>query len=155
LLLAFCLQPSVSPLGTQPQDTLYLTLEQRALESVNRERVALGLRALQMDAHLTQAARQHSQDMAERRFMNHINPDGYSFVDRARLAGIRRTGRIAENLAMHRGTTDPVTDIVRGWMNSPHHRENILNRRFKYTGLGVARAADGTLYFTQLFADRP
>jgi len=145
------------PLATMPVQSkkVFLdVLEQRTFESVNRERTAQGLPALQIDNHLNRAARRHSQDMAERRFMSHTNPDGYGFVERARLAGVRRVREMAENLGMHRGNSDPIANVVQNLMNSPGHRKNLLNRRFKYTGIGVVRAADGTLYFTQLFADR-
>jgi uncharacterized protein YkwD len=136
--------------GDVPTDVL----EQSTFERVNQERVEQGLAPLRKHDHLTQAARQHSRDMAERDYMGHTNPDGYKPADRARLAGVRRARHIAENLGKHRAHTDPVVAIVRNWMNSPGHRENILNPRFKYTGIGVVRAADGTVYFTQLFADR-
>ncbi len=131
-------------------------LEQKTFVAVNRIRHDHGLVTLSLDEALNDAARRHTQDMAERHYMNHVNPDGYSIADRARLAGIRRTRRIAENLGRHRAASDdPVADIVNAWMKSPDHRKNILNPRFKHTGLGVVRTLDGTLYFTQLFADRP
>jgi uncharacterized protein YkwD len=145
--------PAASP-RTGSQDASIEVLERSTFDRVNRERMARGLPPFRLDDHLTGAARRHSQDMADRRFMDHINPDGYSFVDRARLAGARHARQIAENLGMQRGNADPVMEIVRGWINSPHHRRNMLNPRFRCTGIGVARAADGTIYFTQLFADR-
>lgn len=37
-----------------------------------------------------------------------------------------------------------------GWLKSPGHREN-LPVPYEVTGVGVARAADGTYYYTQLF----
>ena len=38
-----------------------------------------------------------------------------------------------------------------GWMDSPGHRANILNCQARAIGVGVAAAADGTLYWTQMF----
>ena len=37
-------------------------------------------------------------------------------------------------------------------MESPAHRENLLNGKHVHTGLGVARSKDGNYYYTQLFA---
>lgn len=138
----------------QSRDVPSDVLEQSTFERVNQERVSRRLPPLQKNDHLTRAAREHSRDMAERDYLGHTNPDGYKPADRARLAGVRRARHIAENLGKHRAHTDPVAAIVQGWMNSPAHRENILNPRFRVTGLGVVRATDGTIYFTQLFADR-
>jgi len=138
----------------QSRDVPSDVLEQSTFERVNQQRVSHRLPPLQKNDHLMRAAREHSRDMAERDYMSHTNPDGYKLVDRARLAGVRRARHIAENLGQHRAHTDPVAAIVQGWMNSPAHRENILNSRFRVTGLGVVRATDGTIYFTQLFADR-
>jgi uncharacterized protein YkwD len=129
-------------------------LERQIFEKVNQERRALGLEALQLNDRLNHAAQLHSRDMAERQYVGHTNPDGYSFVDRVRLAGVRNAHEMAENVGRHRTKSDPAARMVRMWMDSPGHRSNIVNPRFRYTGLGVARTADGTLYFTQLFADR-
>jgi uncharacterized protein YkwD len=129
-------------------------LELLTVELVNQERIARGLRPLVIQPGLTEVARGHSQDMAERRYFSHTNPDGYTVAERARLAGVRRARRLGENLGIIKGVGDPVGVSVRGWMQSPPHRQHILNKRYKYTGVGIAQAVDGTLYFTQVFADR-
>jgi uncharacterized protein YkwD len=128
-------------------------LEQRTIEQVNQERTRRGLRPLVIDTALTKAARRHSQDMSKRQFFSHVNPDGDTPLERVRLAGARLIRMISENLGLSRGSDDPVAVNVRGWMESPPHRQNILDKRFKYTGVGIAQALDDTFYFTQLFAD--
>lgn len=129
-------------------------IEQQVFEQVNRQRQALGLDALQRHDRLDQAARAHSQDMAERRYVGHINPDGYRLIDRVRLAGVRNVRELAENVGSLPQGRELVAQMVRLWMNSSAHRSNIVNPRFKHTGVGVARAADGVFYFTQVFTDR-
>lgn len=42
--------------------------------------------------------------------------------------------------------------VMGGWMGSPSHRENILNCRYTYIGVGLSYSADGTPYWTQQFA---
>ena len=41
-----------------------------------------------------------------------------------------------------------------GWLNSAGHRANILNCAMKSIGIGIARARNGTLYWTQDFGGR-
>ena len=46
----------------------------------------------------------------------------------------------------------PIESIVQGWMESPGHRRNILDRRFTHTAVGVAFSEDGEIFLTQLFS---
>ena len=55
---------------------------------------------------------------------------------------------------MSRGYQDPVRRAVDSWLDSRSHRKAMLTPEFLETGVGVALAADGTLYFTQLFVLR-
>jgi len=43
--------------------------------------------------------------------------------------------------------------VMEGWMNSPEHRANILQKEFTHIGVGVVVLED-TFYFTQVFAGR-
>lgn len=129
-------------------------LAHRVLEAVNQERRRCGLRPLRWSAPLARAAQAHSQDMAERQFLGHVNPDGYTPADRVRLAGARHFRWIAENVGVHWSGPHPARSVVQGWMASPPHRANILNPRFRYTGIGVSVSSKGAFYFTEVFVDR-
>ena len=122
--------------------------EARMLELVNVERTSRGLNALQFDNTLRDVARTHSRDMFDRGYFAHVNPDGKSPFDRMREGG-GRFRAAGENLALA-----PTVDVAHtGLMNSPGHRENILNPAFGRVGIGVL---DGGLHgkmFTQNFAD--
>lgn len=84
--------------------------------------------------------------MAHNGYFDHDTPQGVSPWDRAKAANyLTPTG---ENIAT--GYTD-ADAVVKGWMESPGHRANILNCDSRATGLGVVPAADGTLYWTQMF----
>ena len=72
-------------------------------------------------------------------------------ADRARAAGIRGWRVLGENIAYNQGFDDPSGFAVERWMGSSMHRANILNSQFTRSGIGVARAADGSIYFTQVF----
>jgi uncharacterized protein YkwD len=113
----------------------------------NAERAAQGLAPLAVDAPLTTAAQAHSDDMVARAFYSHTSPDGSRPWDRAATAGSsRRT--IGENIAC--GQRSPA-EVVRGWMNSPGHRANILKPDFTHIGIGLAGGGTAGTYWTQLF----
>lgn len=122
--------------------------EKRVLELVNEERAKRGLSALKWSNELASVARAHSKDMHERSFFSHTNPDGKSPFDRIKAAGISYS-YAAENIAAGQATPEAV---VEGWMNSQGHRENILNAKLKYLGVGFYEAAGGYKYYwTQNF----
>jgi uncharacterized protein YkwD len=98
-------------------------------------------------------ARQHSEDMARQNFFSHAGPGGDT-TDRARSLGIRGWSALGENIAYNQGFDDPAAFAVERWMGSPKHRSNILSRMFTRSGLGIARAADGRIFFTQVFVAR-
>lgn len=129
------------------------SLERRAFELVNAERRACGESPLVWDAELSRMARQHSLDMARSGALDHRGPDGRDMAERARAMGIRGWRVLGENIAFNQGFDDPSAFAVERWMGSYKHRANILNGQFTRTGIGVARAADGSIYFTQVFMD--
>ncbi|MFN8192608.1 MAG: CAP domain-containing protein [Nocardioidaceae bacterium] len=56
--------------------------------------------------------------------------------------------RLGENIAYGYPSA---AAVMRGWMHSPGHRENILNKSYTRIGLGLARTSDGTRYWVQNF----
>lgn len=128
--------------------------ERRAFDLVNAERRARGERPLVWDAELMQMARQHSQNMARQNFFNHKGPDGQGLRERSSANGISGFRALAENLAYNKGFDDVASCAVTGWMHSEGHRDNILNAEFNRSGIGIARAADGRVYITQIFIAR-
>jgi uncharacterized protein YkwD len=128
-------------------------LERRAFELINAARRQRGESPLQWDAELSQLARQHSLSMARSGALGHTGPDGRGMAERARDMGIRGWQVLGENVAFNQGFDDPSAFAVERWMGSSKHRANILNRQFTRTGIGVARAADGSIYFTQVFVN--
>jgi uncharacterized protein YkwD len=98
---------------------------------------------------LSRVAMEHSKDMAAHDRFDHTGSDGSSPGDRMTRAGYK--WRMAgENIASGVTTADAV---VAGWLNSPHHCENIMGPRF--TQMGIAyfydpKSADG-IYWSQEF----
>jgi uncharacterized protein YkwD len=111
---------------------------------VNRERARRGLRRLRENRRLSLAARRHARDMALRNYFSHQSLSGATFLDRIRRTGYLRGASywtVGENIAWGEGRLASPREIVRAWMGSPGHRANILARRFRNIGLGVARGA--------------
>jgi uncharacterized protein YkwD len=109
---------------------------------LNAERTSRGLRAVRLNARLGRAATLHSGDMVRRKFFAHDSPSGRSVVDRVRAVGfIPRTGTwiVGENIAFGSGSLGQPAAIMRAWMESPGHRANILQKRYREIGIGVAR----------------
>jgi uncharacterized protein YkwD len=121
--------------------------EARLVALVNEARVARGLAPLEVDVNLRAVARLHSADMHVRDYFAHENPDGLDPFDRMRVGGI--TYRWAgENLARAR-SAERAHELL---MESPGHRDNLLNERFGRIGIGAVETTNGWL-FTQLFTD--
>jgi uncharacterized protein YkwD len=129
-------------------------LEDRAFEAINLERTAHSLRALVRADDLSAVARAHSLDMIARHYFSHRSPEGADLRARFARGGINHWQRIAENIACNLGYSDPAATAVTDWMNSPSHRQNILDSRLIESGIGVAVDEIGRVYFTQVFATR-
>ena len=157
--------PEVSDPGYQLQQVsmvragmLLNTPEGRAFMTVFREanafRAANGLPALRAETTLIRAAARHSQDMATRNYMAHTSPDGTTADSRMRAAGATFNSW-GENIGYQSAPNETAaTRMMEAWKASPGHRANLLNPKFTRTGIyAYRRASDGTMYFTQVFAD--
>jgi uncharacterized protein YkwD len=158
LLLGFWLWLAlVGPIGARwayAEDPQLARLEQQLHAAVNDYRAARHLVTLERRSDLDAVARAHSEDMVRRGFFAHENPDGLLFNDRVDRAGISGYTFLAENAAQ---TTEAsvVEAVLRDWDLSPTHRPNLEFRAFNATGVGVARAADGRVFVTRLYARFP
>ncbi|HET6252473.1 MAG TPA: CAP domain-containing protein [Puia sp.] len=112
---------------------------------VNEFRRSKGLPSLEANSYISSVALGHSRDMLTGK--SPFGHDGF----RQRVDQISgKLGRLhvaAENVA-----SGPMgaREVVDGWLHSPGHRENIVGD-FRLTGIGVAEAANGMVYFTQIF----
>jgi len=116
------------------------------LERVNAERSDRGLAPLTYDDRLVLAAQRHSDDQALRGQMSHTGGDGSTLAVRIDRVGYSWS-RLGENVAF--GFPDAAS-VVAAWMASDGHRRNILSTNTQF-GLGLAFAADGRPYWTQVF----
>jgi hypothetical protein len=94
--------------------------------------------ALEINQALTAAAQAKANDMAKHNYWSHATPDGrqpWNFIDSSSYQYIAA----AENLAYGFGNSD---EVVAAWMNSPEHRDNILNASYRDVGFATANVAD-------------
>jgi uncharacterized protein YkwD len=120
--------------------------ERALFDALNHERAAQGLPPLHWDAALASAAREHASRMAQRNVLSHQLPGEPQVQDRATKAGAHFT-TIAENIAVASNSAT----IHSAWMQSPHHRENILDPELNGVGIGVVKGTDG-LFAVQDFS---
>ena len=132
--------------GSESADTV-AAYEQEVFDLVNQIREENGLEPFVYNETLAETARAHSQDMIDRNFFDHTNPDGKSPFDRMRDNGLSYS-MAAENIAV--GYPSPEA-VVEGWMNSEGHRANILGG-CEELGVGLALGGSYGYYWTQCFA---
>jgi uncharacterized protein YkwD len=109
----------------------------------NAERQQAGCSDVTVDDRLTAAAQGHADDMAANDYLEHVSQDGREFNDRVRAAGYPSPG--GENIAQGYGSAPAV---MKAWMESSGHRENIVN--CEYATIGIGYVADGD-YWVQDF----
>jgi len=121
---------------------------QEFVSLVNDHRESEGLEPLVWDTALASVAVAHSEDMRDRNFFSHDNPDGEDPFDRMRAAGISFQ-RAGENIASGYRTGQAVLD---GWLASEGHRTNIETAAYTHHGLGYVEEGH---YWTHVFATIP
>jgi uncharacterized protein YkwD len=140
-------------IGLAPDLTAGMSAQEaEILRLVNDERKRGGASPLKSSQRLVLASRGHSYDMALRNYLSHKGPAGDTPAERARGVGVDSTA-LGENIYMDRDADRAklAQRAVQQWLRSPEHRANMLSPVFDTTGVGVARAADGTAYVTQDF----
>ena len=132
-----------------------LTVEQveaSLVAQTNAARESAGLPPLQLDATLTLLARQRSQDMIDRDYFSHTDPEtGASMVGPYCIVPLN-VKFCGENIAGATGLSDAQANVVNRWMGSDGQRENILRPQFGRIGIGVAVGGQWGAIATQLFA---
>jgi uncharacterized protein YkwD len=94
---------------------------------------------------LERAAADHSSDMYSKKYFSHVAPDGSKAAERIERAGYHWL-TYGENIGMGFKSEE---EVISGWLKSPGHCKNILNKEYKEMGVGRA----GT-YWTQTFGSK-
>jgi uncharacterized protein YkwD len=118
------------------------------LTQLNAIRTLHGLVPLTENAALDASAAQHSTEMAAKGYFEHNSANGTAFWKRIQhWYGSVGFGfwSVGENLLWSSPDVDPV-GALRMWMNSPEHKANILNPRWRQIGISSVHvdSAPGT-----------
>jgi uncharacterized protein YkwD len=139
--------PATSPAcvqAGQPDSNVQLQMVQQ----LNAYRIENGLQPLVYSKTLETAAQNHVEDLYNRNYFAHVDPDGEDPGRRALDAGFCHK-YVGENLAA--GQTS-VTAVMTAWKNSPDHNENMLMTQYVYVGMGHFVDPNGRQYWGQEFA---
>ncbi len=121
------------------------------LEAINARRQEAGLPPVFPDDRLTDIARLRSQDMAARNYFSHTTPEGTTAISLLKGLGLPYTVA-GEILGRTNGPEDQSVDlIISGFLNSPRHRNQVLNPRYTEAGLGYAIGPGNMRYYAILF----
>ncbi|MEI7682828.1 MAG: CAP domain-containing protein [Candidatus Saccharibacteria bacterium] len=108
------------------------------LVDTNAARQSNNQAILNENSQLDQAANAKAQDMVTRNYWSHITPDGrtpWAFIDSTTY----QYQKAGENLAY--GFVDS-NEVIKGWLNSPAHKANLLDNRYTEVGFGIVNSPD-------------
>jgi uncharacterized YkwD family protein/spore coat assembly protein SafA len=135
---------------TVPLQTGVKSVENEVIRLVNQERTSRGLNPLKANWQLSRVARYKSEDMRDCNYFSHTSPTYGSPFEMIRAFQVQFTAA-AENIAAGQATAKAV---VEGWMNSPGHRQNIMNASYAEIGVGYAAGGSYGHYWAQMFIRR-
>ena len=126
-----------------------ISLQKKVISIVNKNRKKKGLEALTMDEKLMKAAQDRAKELTKS--FSHTRPNGTSCFTIFEKYKITPTAS-GENIAAGQRSAAAVMD---SWMNSPGHKENIMNNRFKKIGVGLVIVPNDmySYYWVQMFTD--
>jgi uncharacterized protein YkwD len=120
----------------------------------NADRSTRALASVKQNAALTFAAQKKADDMLARGYFAHVSPDGGTPWQWFRSSGYPYL-YAGENLAMNFYSA---SDVESAWMNSPTHRANITDARYKEIGIGIARGTyvgKPVIFIVEFFGTAP
>lgn len=143
--------------GAAAADLNESQIEMTVHAEINDARVAHGVAPLQHSPRLATTARAHSAWMADTAQLAHSESETYACgYAGENIAFTYPDGDIQINkttvVDLNNNETRIGERLVAGWLNSPPHRENILDPRFSAEGIGInASVVDGRqrVYATQ------
>jgi uncharacterized protein YkwD len=143
-LLALALAASPAALAAPSRPAVALSsLERSVLVQINALRAQHHLARLRLNAKLTTAARAHSEQMATEGYFAHESADGSTFWKRVQsfyTSSSWRFWSVGENLLWSSPDVD-ARGALKLWWDSPEHRKNLLDPRWREIGVSAVHAA--------------
>ncbi|EGL81657.1 SCP-like extracellular [Caldalkalibacillus thermarum TA2.A1] len=134
--------PEPSPLSESERQAVAQANERQIFDLVNVTRTAMELSPFDWHDEVAEIAREHSRDMLEHNYFDHYSPRYGGLGERLQRGGVD-FARAGENIAWN---YVDAPDVHHGWLNSPGHRQNIVEPAFTHLGVGVVDK-----YYTQNF----
>ena len=125
-------------------------LQNVLISETNSSREARDMTFLNESALLDAAAKMKAEDMASKSYFAHFSPEGIDPWYWMKKVGYEYS-YAGENLAINFSDSE---DVIKAWLNSPTHRENMLNRHFTEIGIGIAKGTyenKETIFIVQMF----
>ncbi|TWG29508.1 S-layer homology domain-containing protein [Geobacillus sp. C56-T2] len=124
------------------------------VDLVNKERAKKKLPPLKLALDVTRVAQLKAEDMVKNDYYDHISPvygDPYTMLSKFNI----KCKFVGENIAGGEMTPE---EVMTDWMNSPGHRDNILDPLYTEIGVGVANIGSvkgkPIYYWVQMFVTR-
>lgn len=128
------------------QSTAMTAEEQEVLNLINEQRRQYGLSELKAYSELQRVAKIKAQDLVNNNYFSHTSPTLGTPFEMLQKEGV--TYKFAgENLAGN----ETGVKAVNAWMNSPAHKDNILDEDYEYTGICVVDSEVYGKVYVQLF----
>ncbi|MCY4490432.1 MAG: CAP domain-containing protein [Thaumarchaeota archaeon] len=125
-------------------------------DNVNAERTDRGIKQLEWDKTLADAALGHATHLADNKYVSHVDKDGNGPSDRATCYNAEfdssyGAGENIVQMSTHKGLEYSAQDAVNAWMFSPGHAANIKLPAWTSAGIGIALDDTGIAYVVQMF----
>lgn len=153
ILIFILLQVSFSLISYSKPGLLGISSDidaQKIIELTNKERTKIGLSEVSENHALDEAAKLKASNMFSENYWAHFAPSGKTPWDFILGSGYKFTFA-GENLAKNYYKAE---DIVSAWMNSPTHRDNLLNSKYDDIGIAVLEGilnGQKTVIIVQMF----
>lgn len=129
-------------------DSVYIEM----LNLVNEARAANGLNELWYSARVHEVSTLRAYELSS--YYSHNRPDGSGFYTAFKELGLTYR-KVGENIAYGRNMFETAEEVFNAWMDSPSHRENILNPNYECVAFGLCTlkvGKDTYYYWSQEFA---
>lgn len=120
--------------------------EQVFFNLINNKRIENNLPELELDETLLNIARLKGQDIAENKYFSHTSPKYGTIFEMLQNNNISYS-KASENIARNINADSAINSL----MNSPSHKNNILDSNFNYTGIAVVNSVDWGKIFVEIF----
>jgi len=138
------------PVFFQRTDLFASILQNVLINETNTSRQSENVFPLKENPLLDAAAQMKAEDMASKGYFAHVSPQGLTPWYWMGQVGYNYT-YAGENLAINFSDSE---DVIKAWLNSPAHRENLLSQHFTEIGIATARGTyegKDTTFIVQMF----